>query len=542
MREPLTWQREFLAHWLSTNRVDYLLAAVPASGKTFASLLPAQTFLNDRRRKLFILTPTVEIQTNWQRVAHEDFGIELQTDLESDRDLHPNFQGAVLTYAALTEFTSQFLRMMSGRYEIMGIADEIHHLTDEATWGERYRKAFEFASRRLATTGTPFRSKPHEPIPFLRVDPLTSKYIIDFPYDYPRALEDKRIRAVAFHRYDFAITLAIDGYERKLDWLDAAISAEDSDKLLNQAIFDADFVAQLLDDASRQLNHLREVTPDAGGLILCRDSDHALRTASIAESLLGERPEVIVHDRAKATTTVDAFKRSKSRWVVAVRQISEGADIPRLRVLVYLTNWTTDLFFRQAIGRVLRRRDEQELWAYGYLPNHPDLRAHARTIEQWQEHVLADRKPGDDEKRPAGPRGEGPAQVVVESEADYAGMTARGTEYDDDAAADAREISIQTGYPEAEVAAIAAILAAKQRGAQQSTPIDEPLEKRIEHLRRGREKLARKLAFLKNMDPKEVNRLMFKRYGCRVSDRTFEQLEDEIRCLRQEIADATRSA
>ena len=43
---------------------------------------------------------------------------------------------------------------------------------------------------------------------------------------------------------------------------------------------------------------------------------------------------------------------SDDPWIVAVRMVSEGVDIPRLAGGVYATNTLTDLFFRQAVGRL----------------------------------------------------------------------------------------------------------------------------------------------------------------------------------------------
>ena len=48
------------------------------------------------------------------------------------------------------------------------------------------------------------------------------------------------------------------------------------------------------------------------------------------------------------------FAAGPTPWLVAVRMVSEGVDIPRLRVGVYATTTTTELFFRQAVGRFVR--------------------------------------------------------------------------------------------------------------------------------------------------------------------------------------------
>ena len=74
--------------------------------------------------------------------------------------------------------------------------------------------------------------------------------------------------------------------------------------------------------------------------------------------------------------------------------VSEGVDIPRLRVGVYATTVATELFFRQAVGRFVRwqaGRTSQK--AYVFIPDDPRLRTHAFRIADARRHVL--RPPAD---------------------------------------------------------------------------------------------------------------------------------------------------
>ena len=62
--------------------------------------------------------------------------------------------------------------------------------------------------------------------------------------------------------------------------------------------------------------------------------------------------------------------------------VSEGVDIPRLRVGVYATAAKTPLIFRQIVGRFVRTIPGRGLdMSWLYLPADPVLRAHAADVE-----------------------------------------------------------------------------------------------------------------------------------------------------------------
>src|SRR5207237_7234135 len=86
-------------------------------------------------------------------------------------------------------------------------------------------------------------------------------------------------------------------------------------------------------------------------------------------------------------------------WLVAVRMVSEGVDIPRLRVGVYATTTTTELFFRQAVGRFVRwTRGVPRQRAWLYIPDDPRLRQHAAGVAEQRRHSLRKRE-GDGPER-----------------------------------------------------------------------------------------------------------------------------------------------
>jgi len=69
--------------------------------------------------------------------------------------------------------------------------------------------------------------------------------------------------------------------------------------------------------------------------------------------------------------------------------VSEGVDIPRLRVGVYATAARTELFFRQVVGRFIRTTPgPRRQMSYLLMPADPRLKALAHEIELERRHAL----------------------------------------------------------------------------------------------------------------------------------------------------------
>src|SRR5690606_13396675 len=100
-----------------------------------------------------------------------------------------------------------------------------------------------------------------------------------------------------------------------------------------------------------------------------------------------------------SSTRIARFSASSDPWIVAVRMVSEGVDIPRLRVGVYATTTTTELFFRQAVGRFVRwTRGVPRQKAYLFIPDDVRLRTYASQIADARRHSL--RRPERDGDAP----------------------------------------------------------------------------------------------------------------------------------------------
>ena len=373
-----SWQRRALFDYLRRRDEDFLAVATPGAGKTTLALRVAAELLADRTvDAVTVVTPTEHLKAQWS-LAAASVGIQLDPTFRN-ADVHSSsdFHGVVVTYAQVGIAPAVHRRRTLARRTLV-ILDEIHHAGDSRSWGDGTKVAFEPAVRRLMLTGTPFRSD-ENPIPFVRyergADGL-ARSRADSSYGYADALREGVVRPVIF--------LAYSGETRWRtsagDELAARLGEPMTQDLVAQVWRTAldptgDWMPQVLRAADARLQVLRAggVT-DAGGLVIASDQQAARAYAKLLERVTGERAELVVSDDVGASGRIAAFAASDRRWLVAVRMVSEGVDIPRLTVGVYATSASTPLFFAQAIGRFVRTRRPGET-ATVFLPSVPHLLA-----------------------------------------------------------------------------------------------------------------------------------------------------------------------
>src|SRR5690606_8840024 len=122
-----------------------------------------------------------------------------------------------------------------------------------------------------------------------------------------------------------------------------------------------------------------------GGLVIATDQAAARAYAEILTRLTGTPPTLVLSDDEGSGDRITQFAQGTQRWMVAVRMVSEGVDVPRLCVGVYATSAATPLYFAQAIGRFVRARRRGEL-ATVFLPSVPVLLRLAAELERERDH------------------------------------------------------------------------------------------------------------------------------------------------------------
>ncbi len=385
------WQHEALQAFLGHRSANFLAVACPGAGKTTFALTAARHWLRGERLPLVVVAPTRHLKTQWAQAA-ERFGFHLEPEWDaSTGDIPSDMHGIVVTYAQVASAARTLFNVSRGGIVVL---DEVHHAGGDLSWGEGVAEAFAEANSRLLLSGTPFRSD-DAPIPFVSYTLGDhGDAVSDYEYDYGKALVDGGVvRPVFFPRFDGHMEwIGADGSHREASFSDDVASEDRSARLRTALDADGQWLPTVLVKADEKLRQIRRQQPDAGGLVIAIDQDHARACAALLERWTGERPAVALSDDPKASDVIEGYARSDQAWVVAVRMISEGVDIPRLRVAVHATTTVTPLFFRQAVGRIARWTPGlASQKAYFYVPDDPRLRHHAQNIATQRRHSIDER-------------------------------------------------------------------------------------------------------------------------------------------------------
>jgi len=385
------WQRRALSRYLATKPTDFLAVATPGAGKTTFGLRVASELLADRSiEQITVVVPTEHLKHQWANAAALA-GIALDSRFsnatgQTSRD----YQGVVLTYAQVAAHPFRHRTRTENRRTLV-ILDEIHHGGDAKSWGDAIREAFTPAVRRLALTGTPFRSD-DSPIPFVTYEAGGDGFArskADHSYGYADALADGVVRPVVFLAYSGEARWRTSAGEEFTARLGEPLTAEQTGRAWRTALDPGgDWIPAVLHAADTRLSQLRSGgLSDAGGLVIASDQTTARAYAELLTVITGTAPALVLSDDPGSSARIAAFGAGDERWMVAVRMVSEGVDVPRLAVGVYATSASTPLYFAQAIGRFVRSRRSGET-ASVFLPSVPVLLDLASQLEAQRDHVL----------------------------------------------------------------------------------------------------------------------------------------------------------
>ncbi|PZA20073.1 restriction endonuclease subunit R [Modestobacter versicolor] len=435
------WQQAALGKYEESSPKDFLVTATPGAGKTTFALTLAQRLLTKREvARVIVVCPTDHLRMQWADAAHA-MGIVLDPNLTNAvGPVRPGTQGYVTTYAQVAG-KPMLHAARATSVKTLVILDEVHHAGDGLSWGEAVEEAYGRAARRLCLTGTPFRTKADERIPFVRYmeDGFEGQgglmSMADFTYGYKEALADNVVRPVVFAAYT--------GTSRWRNSAGEVVAASLSEAGTRSVEMQAwrtaldpkgQWVPHVIAAMDDRITHLRETgMPDAAGLVLASDQDDAREYAKIVRRVTGKAPELILSDDPKASKKIEKFNLGGARIAVCVRMVSEGVDVPRAAVLAWMTSYRTPLFFAQAVGRVVRARGAHES-ATVFLPAVRPLLALAASMEEQRNHVMPPPKSQPDEELealdlpPREPReGELQKWEALEADARFAHVLHSGT-------------------------------------------------------------------------------------------------------------------
>ena len=527
------WQQAATEAVLGHEGPAFLASATPAAGKTTFGLHIAHRMLCEGRvRRVAILAPTTHICRQWAADAAR-YGIDLEPNRPNAEGPEPRDRhGVAVTYQTVAAGLAVHRRRCAGSPTLV-IADEPHHMGQHAAWGRSTLEAFRGARFRLLLSGTPFRSD-NTPIPWVAYDE-EGVSAADFTYTYTDALLDGVCRPVTFQPYDGDMEWMSDGRRRSADFGVVLPAAESARRLRTALDPGGDWMTAVLRDADNRVEEIRATGhPDAGALVIAADKEHAEQLADRLREVTGARPPVVTSDAADASARIARFAAGADPWLVSVLMVSEGVDMPRLRVGVYATAARTELFFRQVVGRFIRRTPlPRRQMSYVYLPADRRLKSLAVQIEEERNHALEVK-----------PEAEPLVEVErVSSEVDDGGFHALWSSGrpDDDVLrttqpGEALSLFGDLAPPPKPSPALAAFTAAPAPpGSVPSRPAQETAYERRERLREERQALVAAISRRTKEPHRSIHGRMNRATGSKsVGAATAEQLEQGNRLLEKE--------
>lgn len=387
------WQRDALDYF-ETHPDNFLVVACPGAGKTTYALTAAQRLMDAGEiRRIVVVVPTTHLRGQWALAAQRSpFGIKLDEEFENGRTvLASDYDGVVVTYASVAQWPTLWHQLTTDpRYPTLVILDEVHHAGDaeHLSWGAALTPAFSDAHRRLLLSGTPFRTDGCR-IPFVDYDER-GRCKPGFEYDYGQAIRDGGVvRPIEFLALDGDVRWINAGGVRRETSLTEVDRGDLSPALVTALDPSGDWIPSVLRQADAELTCKRSDMSDAGGLVIASDQASARAYARHLRDITGAEPVLAISDDPDASGQITRFARGDQRWLVAVKMVSEGVDIPRLCVGVYATNTRTEMFVRQVVGRFVRQHGtDDETAAALFIPSVEPLLGYGRDIERSVDSAL----------------------------------------------------------------------------------------------------------------------------------------------------------
>ncbi|CAM3940209.1 DEAD/DEAH box helicase family protein [Vreelandella rituensis] len=362
-----------------SNHSDFFVQATPASGKTRLAAEIAQWLLEEGHIDFVIcFAPTREVVAGIERtftaVLNQRFGDTLAS------------VGAAYTYQSMEYQSPDFWTLFTA-YRTLTIFDEMHHCAGHDpllsnTWGQQIIQRIQNAATyTLALSGTPWRSD-KLPIALARYTDPEGQLICDYRYDLQTAIQDGVCRSPRITLIDNPQIQLVEENENT-----ASVRAFSSFKQLlgespisyEDLLRHDDILNAVLDVGIDRLSEVRKTVPNAGGLVVATDIEHAHQIAELLKAK-NEGYMVVTSQTPRAHQLIDQYRHNSTRWIVAVSMISEGTDIQRLCVCTYLSRIRTELHYRQVLGRILRKIGAADNEAWLYVIAEPLLRKYSQRI------------------------------------------------------------------------------------------------------------------------------------------------------------------
>ena len=364
--------------------------------------------------RVIVIAPRNEVVKQWAEeyeFVTEKFMMKVTG---SDEDIINNDTDICLTWASVSSLIDEF-KILSKKYKTLVICDEHHHAAVNAVWGKGADSAFDQTLYSVILTGTPIRSDGEEPVWFAYNEEGKIEHPSEgtFNLTYGEAVNLGYCRPITFHRHEGKFEVQVDDNEfvkvsgideikinKKLKSIKGIKEALNFYKLVctprflgNNTTPDLNsYQSTMIKYGIEKLQEAKNRLHNAGGLVIAPNIFVAEHMSKLLETITGEKPILVHSELVNSENKIASFRNSKKDWIVSVAMISEGVDIKRLRVLLYLPNSQTELSFRQAMGRIVRTMGpDDDSISHVVLPTYKIFENHARKVEE--EMAAANVKP-----------------------------------------------------------------------------------------------------------------------------------------------------
>ena len=287
------WQKSALDRFVESSAPDFLAVATPGAGKTTFALTAARHQLAGGGGRLIVVAPTAHLKVQWARAAAA-FSLHLDPTWTPGagglpRDMH----GIVTSYQQVATSAGAPRRASRATRSSSSTSSTTQRTT--APGAPSIREAFGGARRRLALSGTPFRSDTRA-IPFVAYH--GDEAVPDFEYSYGDALADRRVvRPVYFPTTNGQMEWAApDGSIHSATFDDRLDAARAGQRLRTALSLEGEWLPTVLRTAHARLAEVRREQPNAGGLVIATDQEHARGIASLLLTRFGTTARIVTSD------------------------------------------------------------------------------------------------------------------------------------------------------------------------------------------------------------------------------------------------------
>jgi superfamily II DNA or RNA helicase len=398
------WQRDAVDRYVDNyEQKMFVLEAAPGAGKSLFAATIASYELDSGSlgvEHVICIAPWTPIIKSLKK----SFGVyDLETrekfrydDRRGVYQSRPYVPVTIDTYQAFckqlsVDILDRWVNDSAQKFKFMLILDEVHHTnTSSGKWGSHLLPVVQMAEKVVVMSGTYFRSDSKE-IAFLEYE--NNKPRTSFSINYSECVANRYTRQVSFRYHDPLLDVYSNkhGEVKRMKISKIPVASTKMMTAAKSSVLDpsGDHVEAMIREAWSELKAMRKKWSDAACLVVCRSGKDGVEERAVhavsqrIHAITGQRPETVTSDDAASRGKIDAFVDSDSPFLCAIRMVSEGVDVPRIRMVLFISYTDSEMLFRQIVGRATRYIEgkDDDTAALVIMPKFPVMAGFADRFE-----------------------------------------------------------------------------------------------------------------------------------------------------------------